>query len=339
MDIKEQKEQQPAQKKTQTQQIVEQLEKGVSEVYKSEQYKQYLSVMSKFHSYSYNNILLIAMQCPSATMVAGYESWQRLFKRHVSKGEKAIKILAPCPYKKVILQDVTDPITHQPIRDAQGNTVKEKVQITIPAFRPVSVFDVSQTEGEPLPEMATVQELIGEVDGFDALQEIIESMAPCAIYHRDIEGSAKGYFSPDKNEIVIKNGLAQQQEIKTMIHEIAHSLLHNSEKIKESKTKISRNDMEVQAESVAYTVCSALGIDTSEYSFGYIAGWSQGKDIKELKSALDLICDTASSMIFHIENKLTERYEEKYGKKHGESALVETIGEMEKTQKHRGLHK
>ena len=336
MDIKEQIEQ-PAQKKTQTQQIIEQLEQGVSEVFESDQYKQYLSVMSKFHSYSYNNILLIAMQCPGATMVAGYESWQRLFKRHVSKGEKAIKILAPCPHKKVILQDVTDPVTHQPIRDAQGEVIKEKVQITIPAFRPVSVFDVSQTEGEPLPEMATVQELIGEVDGFDALQEIVESMAPCARCHRDIEGTAKGYFSPKENEIVIKNGLAQQQEIKTMIHEIAHSLLHNSEKIKDKK--ISRNDMEVQAESVAYTVCSAIGIDTSDYSFGYIAGWSQGKEIKELKNALDLICDTASSMIFHIENKLTERYEEKYGKKHGESALIETIGEMEKTQKHRGLHK
>ena len=334
---KEQIEQQPAQKKTQTQQIVEQLEKGVSEVFESEQYKQYLSVMSKFHSYSYNNILLIAMQCPSATMVAGYESWQRLFKRHVCKNEKAIKILAPCPYKRTILQDVTDPITHQPIRDAQGNIVKEKVQITMPAFRPVSVFDVSQTEGEPLPEMATVQELIGEVDGFDTLQEIVESMAPCAIYHRDIEGNAKGYYSPDKNEIVIKNGLAQQQEIKTMIHEIAHSLLHNSEKMKDKK--ISRNDMEVQAESVAFTVCSALGIDTSDYSFGYIAGWSKDKEIKELKNALDLICDTASTMIFHIENKLTERYEEKYGKKHGESALVDIEGEMEKPQKHRGLHK
>lgn len=337
MDIKEQKEQQPAQKKTQTQQIVEQLEQGVSEVFESDQYKQYLSVMSKFHSYSYNNILLIAMQCPSATMVAGYESWQRLFKRHVSKGEKAIKILAPCPYRRTILQDVTDPITHQPIRDAQGEVVKEKVQITIPAFRPVSVFDVSQTEGEPLPEMATVQELIGEVDGFNDMQEILENMAPCAIYHRDIEGSAKGYFSPDKNEIVIKNGLAQQQEIKTMIHEIAHSLLHNSEKMKDKK--ISRNDMEVQAESVAFTVCSALGIDTSDYSFGYIAGWSQGKEIKELKNALDLICDTASSMIFHIENKLTERYEEKYGKKHGEAALIDITGETEKVQKHKGLHK
>lgn len=337
MDAKIIDQEQPAQKKTQTQQIVEQLEQGVSEVFESEQYKQYLSVMSKFHSYSYNNILLIAMQCPSATMVAGYESWQRLFRRHVSKGEKAIKILAPCPYKKVIMQDVTDPITHQPIRDTKGEVVKEKVQITIPAFRPVSVFDVSQTEGEPLPEMATVQELIGEVDGFDTLQEIVESMAPCAVYHKDIEGSAKGYYSPADNQIVIKNGLSQQQEIKTMIHEIAHSLLHNSEKMKDKK--ISRNDMEVQAESVAYTVCSALGIDTSDYSFGYIAGWSNGKDIKELKNALDLICDTSSSMIFHIENKLTERYEEKYGKKHGESALVDLAGEMEKAGKRKGMHK
>lgn len=338
MDIKIIDQEQPAQKKTQTQQIIEQLEQGVSEVFESDQYKQYLSVMSKFHSYSYNNILLIAMQCPGATMVAGYESWQRLFKRHVSKGEKAIKILAPCPYKKIILQDVTDPVTHQPIRDAQGNIVKEKVQIMVPAFRPVSVFDVSQTEGEPLPEMATVQELIGEVDGFDAMQEILENMAPCAVYHKDIEGSAKGYFSPATNEIVIKNGLAQQQEIKTLIHEIAHSLLHNNEKLKESKIKISRNDMEVQAEAVAYTVCSALGIDTSDYSFGYIAGWSQGKEIKELKSALDLICDTASTMIFHVENKLTERYEEKYGKKHGESALVDITGEMEKAGKRKGMH-
>lgn len=330
------KEQQPAQKKTQTQQIVEQLEKGVSEVFESDQYKQYLSVMSKFHSYSYNNILLIAMQCPNATMVAGYESWQRLFKRHVCKNEKAIKILAPCPYKRTILQDVTDPITHQPIRNAKGEVVKEKVQITIPAFRPVSVFDVSQTEGEPLPEMATVQELIGEVDGFDTLQEIIKNMAPCAVNHKDIEGTAKGYYSPADNQIVVKPGLSQQQEIKTMIHEIAHSLLHNSEKIKDKK--ISRNDMEVQAESVAFTVCSALGIDTSDYSFGYIAGWSRGKDIKELKNALDLICDTASSMIFHIENKLTERYEEKYGKKHGESASIDLAGEMEKAGKKRGMH-
>ena len=335
MEIKE-KIEQPAQKKTQTQQIVEQLEKGVSEVFESDQYKQYLQVMSKFHSYSYNNILLIAMQCPGATMVAGYESWQRLFKRHVSKGEKAIKILAPCPYKKVIMQDVTDPITHQPLKNSNGEVIKEKVQITIPAFRPVSVFDVSQTEGEPLPEMASVQELIGEVDGFDTLQEIVESMAPCAVYHKDIEGSAKGYYSPADNQIVIKNGLSQQQEIKTMIHEIAHSLLHNSEKMKDKK--ISRNDMEVQAESVAYTVCSALGIDTSDYSFGYIAGWSNGKDIKELKNALDLICDTSSSMIFHIENKLTERYEEKYGKNHGEAASIEIMGELEKAGKRKGMH-
>lgn len=336
MDTKIIDQEQPAQKKTQTQQIVEQLEKGVSEVFESDQYKQYLQVMSKFHSYSYNNILLIAMQCPGATMVAGYESWQRLFKRHVSKGEKAIKILAPCPYKKVITQDVTDPITHQPLKNSNGEVIKEKVQITIPAFRPVSVFDVSQTEGEPLPEMATVQELIGEVDGFDTLQEIVESMAPCAVYHKDIEGSAKGYYSPADNQIVIKNGLSQQQEIKTMIHEIAHSLLHNSEKMKDKK--ISRNDMEVQAESVAYTVCSALGIDTSDYSFGYIAGWSNGKDIKELKNALDLICDTSSSMIFHIENKLTERYEEKYGKNHGEAASIEIMGELEKAGKRKGMH-
>jgi antirestriction protein ArdC len=336
MDTKIIDQEQPAQKKTQTQQIVEQLEKGVSEVFESDQYKQYLQVMSKFHSYSYNNILLIAMQCPGATMVAGYESWQRLFKRHVSKGEKAIKILAPCPYKKVIMQDVTDPITHQPLKNSNGEVIKEKVQITIPAFRPVSVFDVSQTEGEPLPEMATVQELIGEVDGFDTLQEIVESMAPCAVYHKDIEGSAKGYYSPADNQIVIKNGLSQQQEIKTMIHEIAHSLLHNSEKMKDKK--ISRNDMEVQAESVAYTVCSALGIDTSDYSFGYIAGWSNGKDIKELKNALDLICDTSSSMIFHIENKLTERYEEKYGKNHGEAASIEIMGELEKAGKRKGMH-
>lgn len=336
MDTKIIDQEQPAQKKTQTQQIVEQLEKGVSEVFESDQYKQYLQVMSKFHSYSYNNILLIAMQCPGATMVAGYESWQRLFKRHVSKGEKAIKILAPCPYKKVIMQDVTDPITHQPLKNSNGEVIKEKVQITIPAFRPVSVFDVSQTEGEPLPEMATVQELIGEVDGFDTLQEIVESMAPCAVYHKDIKGSAKGYYSPADNQIVIKNGLSQQQEIKTMIHEIAHSLLHNSEKMKDKK--ISRNDMEVQAESVAYTVCSALGIDTSDYSFGYIAGWSNGKDIKELKNALDLICDTSSSMIFHIENKLTERYEEKYGKNHGEAASIEIMGELEKAGKRKGMH-
>lgn len=336
MDTKIIDQEQPAQKKTQTQQTVEQLEKGVSEVFESDQYKQYLQVMSKFHSYSYNNILLIAMQCPGATMVAGYESWQRLFKRHVSKGEKAIKILAPCPYKKVIMQDVTDPITHQPLKNSNGEVIKEKVQITIPAFRPVSVFDVSQTEGEPLPEMATVQELIGEVDGFDTLQEIVESMAPCAVYHKDIEGSAKGYYSPADNQIVIKNGLSQQQEIKTMIHEIAHSLLHNSEKMKDKK--ISRNDMEVQAESVAYTVCSALGIDTSDYSFGYIAGWSNGKDIKELKNALDLICDTSSSMIFHIENKLTERYEEKYGKNHGEAASIEIMGELEKAGKRKGMH-
>ena len=150
----------------------------------------------------------------------------------------------------------------------------------------------SHKGGFALYFILTVQELIGEVDGFGTMQEILENMAPCAVCHKDIEGSAKGYYSPADNQIVIKTGLSQQQEIKTLIHEIAHSLLHNSEKMKDKK--ISRNDMEVQAESVAFTVCSALGIDTSDYSFGYIAGWSQGKEIKELKNALDLICETAS---------------------------------------------
>ena len=294
--------------KQKVQEITDKLEEGLKELFESEKYKTYLSTMSKFHNYSFNNTLLIAMQKPEATLVAGYKAWQKNFERHVNKGEKAIRILAPAPYKIKEERDKMDPVTGEMMFDENGMPQKEQVEITIPAFRAVSVFDVSQTDGKPIPELEA-QELLSTVEGYDDFVQALMNVAPVPIGFEDIPGDSKGYFHTEEKRIAVQENMSESQTLKTMVHEVAHSMLHNKEinrdDLVEAPAK-DRNTKEVEAESVAYTVCQHFGIDTSDYSFGYIAGWSSGKDMKELKSSLDTIRKTASELITGIEGALRE---------------------------------
>ena len=294
--------------KQKVQEITDKLEEGLKELFESEKYKTYLSTMSKFHNYSFNNTLLIAMQKPEATLVAGYKAWQKNFERHVNKGEKAIRILAPAPYKIKEERDKLDPVTGEMMFDENGMPQKERVEVTIPAFRAVSVFDVSQTDGKPIPELEA-QELLSTVEGYEDFVQALMNVAPVPIGFEDIPGDSKGYFHTEEKRIAVQENMSESQTLKTMVHEVAHSMLHNKEinrdDLIEEPAK-DRNTKEVEAESVAYTVCQHFGIDTSDYSFGYIAGWSSGKDMKELKSSLDTIRKTASELITGIEGALRE---------------------------------
>ena len=294
--------------KQKVQEITDKLEEGLKELFESEKYKTYLSTMSKFHNYSFNNTLLIAMQRPEATLVAGYKAWQKNFERHVNKGEKAIRILAPAPYKIKEERDKLDPVTGGMMFDENGMPQKEQVEVTIPAFRAVSVFDVSQTDGMPIPELEA-QELLSTVEGYKDFVQALMNVATVPIGFEDIPGDSKGYFHTEEKRIAVQENMSESQTLKTMVHEVAHSMLHNKEinrdDLMEAPAK-DRNTKEVEAESVAYTVCQHFGIDTSDYSFGYIAGWSSGKDMKELKSSLDTIRKTASELITEIEGALRE---------------------------------
>ena len=294
--------------KQKVQEITDKLEEGLKELFESEKYKTYLSTMSKFHNYSFNNTLLIAMQKPEATLVAGYKAWQKNFERHVNKGEKAIRILAPAPYKIKEERDKLDPVTGKMMFDENGMPQKEQVEVTIPAFRAVSVFDVSQTDGKPIPELEA-QELLSTVEGYEDFVQALMNVAPVPIGFEDIPGDSKGYFHTEEKRIAVQENMSESQTLKTMVHEVAHSMLHNKEinrdDLMEAPVK-DRNTKEVEAESVAYTVCQHFGIDTSDYSFGYIVGWSSGKDMKELKSSLDTIRKTASELITGIEGALRE---------------------------------
>ena len=294
--------------KQKVQEITDKLEEGLKELFESEKYKAYLSTMSKFHNYSFNNTLLIAMQKPEATLVAGYKAWQKNFERHVNKGEKAIRILAPAPYKIKEERDKLDPVTGEMMFDENGMPQKEQVEVTIPAFRAVSVFDVSQTDGKPIPKLEA-QELLSTVEGYEDFVQALMNVAPVPIGFEDIPGDSKGYFHTEEKRIAVQENMSESQTLKTMVHEVAHSMLHNKEinrdDLMEAPVK-DRNTKEVEAESVAYTVCQHFGIDTSDYSFGYIAGWSSGKDMKELKSSLDTIRKTASELITGIEGALRE---------------------------------
>lgn len=271
-------------KKNQIDDITNKLEQGVKEVFESEKYLNFLKVMSRFHTYSFNNCLLIAMQKPDATRVAGFKSWQTNFNRNVKKGEKGIRILAPYSFK--ITKDV---------ENEKGESVEAEIEIH--SFRAISVFDISQTDGEELP--AIVHLLDGSVEGFTDLIEKLEKVSPVGVEYKPIEGSANGYYSHDTNSIVVDADLAEMQTVKTLIHEIAHSILHNKEN--GSEKGADRNTMEVQAESVAFVVCNYLGIDTSDYSFGYVAGWSEGKELKELSASMEVIRKTASEIIKGLE--------------------------------------
>lgn len=266
--------------KEKVREITEQLEKGVQDVFISDNYLNFLTTMSKFHKYSFGNCLLIAMQKPDATLVAGYKAWQTKFKRQVRKGEKAIQILAPVPkkYKKEVVL-------------ADGTTEEQEVKWT--GFTITNVFDISQTDGEELP--AFVHKLEDDVEGYEDLLQKLQDVSPVPITFEDIKGTANGFFHTVDKKIVVKTGMPQAQTIKTLVHEIAHSIMHDKENGTDKEA--GRRTKEVQAESVAYVVNQYLGLDTSDYSFGYVAGWSTGKDIKELKTSLDLIRKTAHDII------------------------------------------
>ena len=289
----------------QVREITDKLEQGIKELFESERFKEYLRTMSKFYNYSFNNTLLIAMQKPEATYVAGYTSWQRNFDRQVMKGEKGIKILAPAPYKAQEEREKIEPLTKKPMIDADGKAVTETVEVLRPAFKVVSVFDVSQTDGKELPDIV-VDELKGTVENYEAFFDALKQESPVPISFEDIPGGAKGFFSPVESRIAIQEGMSEIQTVKTAIHEIAHAKLHAVKPDEKAapEDKKDRHTKEVEAESVAYTVCQRYGIETSDYSFGYIAGWSSGKETKELKSSLDTIRKTAAEMIEGIDAKL-----------------------------------
>ena len=293
--------------KQKVQEITEKLEQGIKELFESEKYKTYLNTMSKFHNYSFNNTMLIAMQKPDATLVAGFKAWQKNFDRHVKKGEKGIRILAPAPYKIKEEQEKLDPVTGEIMLDKNGMPITEEVEIKIPAFRVVPVFDVSQTDGKELPDIG-VNELSGSVEDYEDFMQALTEVSPVPITYEDTEGEAKGYFHTTDHRIAIQEGMSQSQTVKTAIHEVAHAKLHDREQNQDIDAVLDkdRNTKEVEAESVAYTVCQHFGIDTSDYSFGYIAGWSSDRDMKELKSSLDIIRKTASELITGIEDRLAE---------------------------------
>jgi len=284
----------------QIKEITEKLQQGIESLFQSEKYKDYLKTMSKFTSYSLNNTLLISMQKPDATTVAGYTTWKKL-NRQVTKGSKAIKIIAPCPYKKKIDADVTD-ADGKPITGRDGKPIKVQTEKVLMGFKIVNVFDISQTEGESLPEIA--HKLDGTVDGYADFLDALKQFSPVPIDFRKIEGSANGYYHLADKNIVIDDGMSQMMNCKTAIHEITHALLHDRDNGSEKEHLPDKETKEIQAESVAYTVCQYYGIDTSGYSFGYIAGWGSGRDLKELRASLDTIRQTAQTIIAGVDQKL-----------------------------------
>lgn len=290
--------------------ITDRLETGIQELFESERYKAYLTTMSKFHSYSFNNTLLIAMQ--GGQLVAGYNKWKDDFHRNVKKGEKAIKILAPAPFKAKKEVQKLD-AQGRPVMGKDGKPVTEVQEIQVPAFKIVSVFDVSQTEGEPLPSIG-VEELTGSVERYGEFFKALEQTSPVPIGFEDIPGGSHGYYHLTEKRIAIQEGMSELQTLKTAIHEIAHSKLHAIDPEAPAIEQADRPDSrtrEVQAESVAYAVCQHYGLDTSDYSFGYVAGWSSGKDLKELKASLETIRATAHELITTIDGHLAQLQKER----------------------------
>ena len=257
--------------------ITDKLEAGIQALFESEAFKNYLKTLSKFHDYSLNNTILIAMQKPDATLVAGYTAWQKNFGRQVQKGEQGIRILAPTPYKKQMEVDRVDPITRQPILNPDGSTAKELKEVMVPAFKVVNVFDVSQTDGRPLPTIGVV-ELTGSVSNYEMFFEALKRSCPVPIGFEDIPSGAKGYYHTVDQRIALQEGMSEVQTAKTLIHEMAHQKLHSIDpkELPPEEPRLTRNAKEVEAESVAYTVAQHYGIETSDYSFAYIAGWSHG---------------------------------------------------------------
>jgi antirestriction protein ArdC len=300
--------------------IMERLEQGVKEIFTSEMYMEYLKTMSQFHNYSFNNTLLIHLQKPDASLVAGYQAWQKKFKRQVRRGEKGIQIIAPAPIREKEEVEKIDPATMEPVLKPDGTPETEEVVYTIPRFRITTVFDVSQTEGEPLPELET-PELTGSVENYEIFMRAIQDISPVPFRFDEIESGAKGYYSSTEKENVIQEGMSEMQTVKTSIHETTHAKLHDRDLMEELGEKKDQMTREVEAESIAYTVCQHFGLDTSDYSFPYIAGWSSNKDMKELRASMDTIRRTAGEMIDQIEERIREIQRET--QRHQENALFE----------------
>lgn len=281
-------------------QITDKLEKGVKDVFQSDKYKQFLNVMAKFPRYSVNNTMLIMMQRPDAQLCQSFTGWKQM-GRYVKKGEKGISILAPAPYKIEREQTKLDE-KGRPVFDADGEPVKEKVEVTIRAFKVVKTFDLSQTDGKELPTIGP-SELMGNIEGYPKLLQAIQEISPVPVSFELIDGDAKGFYHLEDKKIVVQDGMSEVQTIKTLLHEMAHQKLHDKDNVPEAKD-ISRNGKEVEAESVAYVVCQHYGINTSDYSFSYVAGWSEGKETPELKASLDKIRQTASEFIYQIDQKM-----------------------------------
>ena len=290
----------------QLKEITERLEQGVKDIFTSEMYTKYLLTMSKFHNYSFNNTLLIAMQRPDATLVAGYNAWKNKFNRYVKKGEKGIQIIAPAPVKEREEREKIDKDTGLTVLNENGEPEIEVVERVIPRFRVTTVFDYAQTDGEPLPTLE-VNELTARVKDYTLLKEAIEQVSPVPIRFGEIEGSAKGYYSHMDKEICVRADMGESQTIKTMIHEVAHAMLHDSDQMKQRGEEKDQLTKETEAESIAFTVCSALGIDTSDYSFPYVASWASGKELKELKDSMDTIRLTATDFLEKFEAAVAER--------------------------------
>ncbi len=288
-------------RKAEMNEITAKLEKGVQDIFKSENYKDYLNFCAKLPRYSVNNQILIMMQKPEATMCQSFSGWKEM-NRIVKRGEKGIRILAPSPYKMQKEQDKKDSFG-KPVLDTDGEPVKETVEVTVNAFKPVSTFDVSQTEGDPIPTVG-VNELVGSVNGYETLLAAIKDAVPVPISFEQIESGAKGYFSLDENKIVVQEGMSEAQTVKTLLHEASHQSLHSREAFDKNKENKTKNQKETEAESVAYVVCQHYGIDTSDYSFAYVATWSADKDVPELKASLDTIRRAASDLIVKIDEKI-----------------------------------
>jgi len=288
--------------------IMQSLESGVEELFTSNRYQEFLKTMAKFHNYSFNNTMLIAMQRPDATLVTSYKNWQSM-GRQVMKGEKGITIIAPAPYKKMKEKEVLDE-NQRPIMGTDGKPKTEKVEVTVPHFKAVTVFDIAQTSGEPIQTLAP-ELLTAAVQDFDSFMQAIQKISPVPIRFDEIDGNANGYYHNVDKEIVIKKGLSESQTLKTAIHETAHAKLHDREIMESLGVEKDRLTKEVEAESVAYCVCSSFGLDTSDYSFPYIAGWSSSREMKEMKASMDVIRKTAGEMIDQLTEELEIILEEK----------------------------
>jgi len=289
------------------------IEQGIKELFESDRYRQYLSTMSRFHKYSLNNVMLIHSQRPDATLVAGFNKWKNQFGRHVKKGERSIQILAPVPFKKKVDEVKLDPHTKAPMLDKDGNLVKEEKEVSVPMFKVVSVFDVSQTDGKPLPVLA--HSLSGDVQQYEVFMEALRRTSPVPIVIAHTDRDVDGFFDLTAQQITIQDGMSQVQTICAGVHEIAHSKLHNYDKMTEladdgvtvlAPEEKDRHTEEVEAESISYAVCQYFGIETADNSFGYIASWSQGKELKELRASLETINRTSSELISSIEQHFKE---------------------------------